>query len=119
MRLQWYCLDSVLYIHCTSVPGYNWTLTPAAAALDTMPTLTAARGHKRGPSHKVDYDAIWEIGQPGNISHNGQGLYSYVGDGGSNEEDIGTIRTLRPLNPSGGGLSSFEIKIVDTGDHES
>ena len=89
---------------------------PELAALATMPTLTAARGHKRGSSRNVDYDAVWEIGQPGNISHNGQGLYSYVGDGGSNEEDIGTIRTLRPLNPSGGGLSSFEIKIVDTGE---
>lgn len=82
-----------------------------------MPTLTAARGgHKRGSSQRsADFDAVWEIGQPGNVSHNGQGLYCYIGDGGSQEEDIGTIRTLRPLNPGGGGLSSFEIKIVDTG----
>ena len=101
----------------TSVPGREQTSTPAADN-NTMPTLTAARGgHKRGSSQRsADFDAVWEIGQPGNVSHNGQGLYCYIGDGGSQEEDIGTIRTLRPLNPGGGGLSSFEIKIVDTGE---
>ena len=80
-----------------------------------MPTLTAARGHKRGSSVKVDYDAIWELTNPGNISHDGQGVYSYVGNGGHSEEDIGTVRTLRPLNPSG-GLSSFEVTIINTGE---
>lgn len=81
-----------------------------------MPSLTEARAHKRGSSVKFDFNTVWEITDPSNIAHNGRGLYSYIGDGGSSEEDIGTIRTLQPLNPNG-GISSFEITLLDTGRH--
>ena len=80
-----------------------------------MPTLTAARGHKRGSSVRIDYNSIWNVCDLENISHGGQGEYSYVGKGGSTKEDIGTIRTVKALNP-GRGLSSFEITVVDTGE---
>jgi len=80
-----------------------------------MPTLTAARGHKRGSSVKVDYEAVWTINDPQNIAHEGQGLYLYTGTGAGREEDSGTVRTLKPLDPLREGITSFEITVVDTG----
>ena len=80
-----------------------------------MPTLTVARGRKYG-SVKADFEAVWDISDPRNIAHDGQGLYSYTGSGERNEEDIGTVRTLKPLDPLRGGVTSFEITIVNTGE---
>ena len=80
-----------------------------------MPTLTVARGRKYG-SIKADFEAVWDISDPRNIAHDGQGLYSYTGSGERNEEDIGTVRTLKPLDPLRGGITSFEITVVNTGE---
>ena len=80
-----------------------------------MPTLTVARGRKHG-SVKADYEAVWEISDPRNVAHDGQGLYSYTGSGESNEEDIGTVRTVKPLDPLRGGITSFEVTVVNTGE---
>ena len=63
-----------------------------------------------------NFDAVWSISDPASssVSHDGQGVYSYIaGPGGS----IGSIRTIRPLDPlRKDGMSSFEVTIVDTGE---
>ena len=80
--------------------------------MPTLKTLTARRLAKPG----ADYASVWRITEPANIRTDNQGLYSYVGKGDRSEEDIGTVRTLLPLDPRcNGGISSFEITIADTG----
>lgn len=83
-----------------------------------MPTLKLARSKATTAIQQLqaDYNAVWKVVDPTNILHDGHGAYSYQGAGGSSEKDIGTIRTHKPLDPSmRGGISSFEITIVDTG----
>ena len=84
-----------------------------------MPTRRLARSKATSAIQqmKADYNAVWNIVDSTNISHDGHGGYSYTGAGGSSEKDIGTIRTHRPLDPyQRGGISSFEITVVDTGE---
>lgn len=64
----------------------------------------------------ADFNSVWGIVDQTNVSHDNHGVYSYIGAGGSSEEDIGSIRTLVPLDPiMGEGMSSFEITLLDTG----
>lgn len=80
-----------------------------------MPSLNTVKKHRS--TVRVNYDAIWEVRVPQNITHDGQGTYKYVGSGGSTQGDIGTIRTVKPLchRHQEEGLTSFEITILDTG----
>ena len=70
-------------------------------------------GRKREVGVKVDPGTTWKVADSRNIVHDGDGLYSYIGAGDESEEDIGTFRTARPLDPAGG---TFEVKIVNTGE---
>lgn len=82
-----------------------------------MPTLKAARGGNRTLSAQfTDFPSVWSIVDPKNIVHEGKGVYSYVGAGGSGEEDVGLIKTINPLDSSrNGGIASFEILLTSTG----
>lgn len=83
-----------------------------------MPTLKHARSKAATALQqlKADYNAVWKVIDSNNIHHDGHGAYSYQGAGGSIEKDIGTIRTHKPLDPfQRGGISSFEITVIDTG----
>ena len=80
-----------------------------------MPSKGTAQAQKRGSSIQVNFSEFWEAGTSRNIEHDGLGLYSYSGKGGESEEDIGTVRTCKPLDPEC-GISAFEVKIVDTGE---
>ena len=77
-----------------------------------MPTLKVARG--KSGAIKANFGAVWSIVNENNIIHEGQGLYSYVGGGGT--DHVGLIKTNNPLDPDrNGGISSFEITLRDTG----
>ena len=64
-----------------------------------------------------NFDAVWLTSDPSKVSHDGQGLYSYIAGSGGNIENIGSVRTIRPLDPlRKDGMSSFEVTIVETGE---
>ena len=70
-------------------------------------------GRKRDGGVKVDPGVNWRVADSRNIAHEGDGLYSYSGQGEESEDDIGTLWTVQPLDPRGG---TFEVKIVNTGE---
>ncbi len=108
--------QTMKYAH-THLPTHTHTQTQSKSNTAQMPSLTTAKGRKRGSSVRIDYSAIWEVRVPANITDDGQGTYTYTGPGGSIQEDIGTLRTLKPLchMQQHEGMASFEITIVDTG----
>ena len=62
---------------------------------------------------KLQFDDIWEVSSP-DLQHRGKGVCYYVGAGGS--EQVGTIRSKSPMSAFGPN-SSFEVKIVNPGEH--
>lgn len=81
-----------------------------------MPTLKVARRKTGTSTHRADFGSVWSVVDPTNISYDGEGLYSYIGKGGENQDDIGLIKTKFPLDPNRmGGISSFEITLTETG----
>ena len=82
-----------------------------------MPTLKVARKEAGSNSaYNADFGSVWSILNYRNITHEGQGLYCYVGAGGTGEDDVGVLRTKYPLDPNRmGGMSSFEITLTSTG----
>ena len=63
-----------------------------------------------------NFDAVWLTSDPSKVSHDGQGGYSYTARSGGNAENIGSMRTIRPLDPlHKEGMSSFAVTIVETG----
>ena len=87
-------------------------------SLKTLGQQQAAAAASASKLHG-NFDAVWSTSDPSKVSHDGQGIYSYTGSGG-NTESIGSIRTIRPLDPlRKNGMSSFEVTIVDTGERNS
>ena len=83
-----------------------------------MPTLKVARKQASNSTLKADFGSVWSVLDLKNICYEGQGLYSYIGDGGSDQDDIGQIKSKFPLDLNKmGGMSSFEITLTDTGNH--
>ena len=82
-----------------------------------MPSLRAARGGDRDSRTQfTDFASVWAVVGRNNIVHEGQGKYTYVGAGGTSDEDIGLVKTVNPLDSSrDGGMSSFEIVKTSTG----
>ena len=83
-----------------------------------MPSLKTIGQQAAASASKLqgNFDAVWSTPNPSKVSHDGQGGYSYVGSGG-NSENIGSIRTMRPLDPlHKDGMSSFEVTIVEPGE---
>ena len=82
-----------------------------------MPSLKTIGEQAAASASKVqgNFDAVWAAVDPSKVSHDGQGLYSYTGAGGTSE-NIGTIRTVRPLDPQHkNGMSTYEVTVVDPG----
>ena len=80
-----------------------------------MPTLKVARS--KTSTLRADFDSVWAVLDGGNVSCQGQGLYWYVGKGGSDRGDVGLIKTKFPLDPTRmGGIASFEINLTETGE---
>ncbi len=83
-----------------------------------MPNFKITQRHKAPVEPDDIFNAVWRIVDPTNASHDGHGVYSYIGEGGSSEKDIASIRTLLPLDPSKSeGISSFEVTLLDTGEY--
>ena len=85
-----------------------------------MPSLKTIGKQAAASATKLhgNFEAVWSILDPSKVTHDGQGLYSYTGAGGTSE-NIGTIRTMRPLDPQHKiGMSTFEVTIVDPGEGE-
>lgn len=82
-----------------------------------MPNFKITQQHAAPVDPSSDlFNAVWVIADPTNASHDGSGVYSYIGEGGSSEKDIASIRTVLPLDPSkNDGMSSFEVTLLDTG----
>ena len=81
-----------------------------------MPTLKVARRQASGPILQADFESVWSVLDPKNVSYDGQGTYSYIGKGGVEQEDVGLIKTKFPLDPSRtGGVSRFEVTLAETG----
>lgn len=81
-----------------------------------MPTLKVARRQANASVSKADFESVWAVVDPKNISYEGQGVFSYTGAGGTSQDDIGLIKTKFPLDPNGmGGISSFEMTLTETG----
>lgn len=81
-----------------------------------MPTLKVARRQASAPTLRADFGSVWSILDPKNISYEGQGLYSYIGKGGAEQEDVGLMKTKFPLDPNRmGGIASFEVTLTETG----
>ena len=82
-----------------------------------MPNFRITQQHTTVQTDSNLFNAVWRIVDPTNVSHDGHGIYSYIGEGGSNEKDIASIRTVSPLDPSKKeGLSSFEVTLLDPGE---
>lgn len=82
-----------------------------------MPTLKVARRQASAPTLRADFGSVWSVLDPKNISFEGQGLYSYVGEGGAEQEDVGLVKTKFPLDPCRmGGISSFEVTLIEIGE---
>ena len=59
-----------------------------------------------------NYAAVWSVVDSTLVDHNGRGYYMCTGGG----ENIGNIRTIRPLDPQHKtGMSTFEMTIVNSG----
>lgn len=85
-----------------------------------MPTLKAARRQTSGSAPNADFGSVWNVLDAKNVLYEGQGVYSYVGAGTAEQEDIGLIKTRFPLDPYRmGGISSFEITLIDPGKHST
>ncbi len=84
-----------------------------------MPNFKITQQHKAPVEPDTDiFNAVWRIVDPTNVSHDGHGVYSYIGEGGSSEKDIASIRTLIPLDPGKSeGISSFEVTLLNTGEY--
>lgn len=81
-----------------------------------MPTLKVARRQGSTPTLRADYGSVWSVVDPKNVSCDGQGLVSYIGEGGAKQEDVGLIKMKFPLDPNRmGGIASFEITLTETG----
>ncbi len=83
-----------------------------------MPNFKITQQHPAPVDPSSDlFNAVWTIADPTNASHDGRGVYSYTGEGGSSEKDIASIRTILPLDPSKSeGMSSFQVTLLDTGE---
>lgn len=80
-----------------------------------MPTLKVARS--QASTLRADFHSVWAVLDAGNVSCQGQGLYWYVGKGGTDHEDVGLMKTKFPLDPTRmGGIASFEILLTETGE---
>ena len=82
-----------------------------------MPSLKTVGKQAAASASKLqgNFEAVWKVVDQTKIFHDGQGMYSYTGAGGSNE-NIGSLRTIRPLDPEHKvGMSAFEVTIVDPG----
>ncbi len=82
-----------------------------------MPTLKVARKQaSRSATLRADFGSVWSVLDLKNICYEGQGLYSYIGEGDADQDDIGLIKTKLPLDLNRmGGISSFEILLTDPG----
>ena len=83
-----------------------------------MPTLKAiAKGNDSGRRGQFsDFHLIWFIEDRSCLASGGPGKYHYIGSGGSNDSDVGVLKTFRPLDTSGsGGISSFEVILTSEG----
>ena len=81
-----------------------------------MPTLKVARKQASSSQVRADFASVWNVLDSKNICYEGQGLYSYIGKGGADQDDIGLIKTKFPLDLSRmGGMSSFEVTLTSTG----
>lgn len=82
---------------------------PSLKTIGEQAAATASKLHS-------NFEAVWSVLDPSKVTHDGQGLYSYTGAGGTSE-NIGTIRTIRPLDPQHKtGMSTLEVAIVDPGE---
>ncbi len=84
-----------------------------------MPNFKITQQHKAPVEPDTDiFNAVWRIVDPTNVSHDGHGVYSYIGEGGSSEKDIASIRTLIPLDPGKSeGISAFGVTLLNTGEY--
>ena len=85
-----------------------------------MPSLKTIGEQAAASATKLhgNFEAVWSVLDPSKVTHDGQGQYSYTG-AGRTSENIGTIRTIRPLDPKHkSGMSTFEVTIVDPGKRE-
>ena len=93
------------------------TVSSHTAADVKMPSLKTVGKQAAASASRLhgNFEAVWTIVDPSNITHDGQGQYSYTGAGGTGE-NIGTVRTMRPLDPQHKiGMSTFEVTIVEPG----
>ena len=76
--------------------------------------MPARRQASSTPTLRANFGSVWSIVDPENISYEGQGLYSYIGEGG--EKDVGLIMTKFPLDSNRmGGIASFEVTLTEAG----
>lgn len=101
------------------MPAEVWTvpIPPFDFCRKIMPTLKVARRQASAPTLRADFGSVWSVLDSKNISFDGQGLYSYIGEGGVEQEDVGLVKTNFPLDPCRmGGVSSYEVTLTDTGE---
>ena len=82
-----------------------------------MPSLKTIGQQAAASASKLhgNFEGVWRVLDPSKVTHDGQGQYSYKGVGGTSE-NIGSLRTIRPLDPQHkDGMSSFEVTILDPG----
>ena len=67
-------------------------------------------------SMKMRFEYLWEISTPNLVQHRGDGVSMYVGPGDLTEHCIGTVRSIKPVIPTGNlAQRSFSLSILDSG----
>lgn len=69
-------------------------------------------------SHKRHFDNVWRISTPQLISHKEDGICMYTGPGDSSDDSIGSVQTLKPIDPLGElSQRSFALRILNPGEN--
>ena len=68
-------------------------------------------------SKKLEFREVWEINTPDFVSHSQNGVCKYIGPGDLTQHFIGTVRSVKPIEPLGDlSQRSFSIRILNSGE---